>query len=249
MGNKIDLWLVDPETVNERTLLQASRGLLSDCELARGNRFHSALHRRDYLITRWLARTVLSEKLALPAHSLQFGANAYGRPHVVTHPKMSFNISHTSGLIALAIAREGEFGVDVERLSTGRVTPQLAEYCFAASERAALRATSTIGFDEEFFRYWTLKESYVKALGTGLSIGLDTFSFDLRNVGSIEFTPPVGSADVSIPRFCLLRPFSGYLCAICVRLCPQPFSLNAWNVVPLISKTAFDVTLLRHSTT
>lgn len=246
LANSVNLWFVDPDNVSGATL-HAAADLLSPDELARGKRFRLPILRRDYLITRWLVRTILSERLSVPARALRFGSNAYGRPYLPTHPELSFNISHTNGLIALAVAQAGEIGMDIERLQTDRATPKLADECFAASERAALHSVTPDSFDEMFFTYWTLKESYIKALGTGLSTALDTFSFELGNPKSIGFTPSQ-SPDLYAPHFWLIGPRPTHLCAVCVRLSPQELALNAWDVVPLVSTTALDLTVMRRST-
>lgn len=247
MANSIDLWFVDPGTTNSE-LLHAAADLLSADEVARGTRFRLPVLRHDYLITRWLVRTILSERLSVPARALRFGSNAYGRPYLLSHPELTFNISHTDGLIALGVAPAGEIGLDVERLQTGRATPQLADYSFAASERTALRSVARDSFDEAFFTYWTLKESYIKALGTGFSTALDSFSFEVGTERSIGFTPSPQNADLYAPHFWLMRPRSTHLCAVCLRLCPQELSLNAWNVLPLVSTTALDLAVMRRST-
>jgi 4'-phosphopantetheinyl transferase len=246
LANSIDLWFVDPDTACSASL-QAAAELLSPDELARANGFRFPVLRRDYLITRWLVRTILSERLSVPGWRLLFGSNAYGRPYLLTHPELSFNISHTNGLIALAVAQAGVVGLDIERLRTDRASPKLADY-FAASERAALRSVAPESFDEAFFTYWTLKESYIKALGTGLSTALDSFSLELRNAKSIGFTPSPQNADAYAPHFWLITPRPSHLCAVCLRLCPQALSLNAWNVVPLVSTTALNLTVIRRST-
>ncbi|TCK33790.1 4'-phosphopantetheinyl transferase [Paraburkholderia sp. BL8N3] len=248
LNNTIDLWFVDAETIGDRAFQQDAEAILSQDERARRDRFRFPKLRRDFLITRWLVRNILSERLSVPARDLRFGTNAYGRPFLVAYPELSFNISHTDGLIALAVAQTGEIGMDVERLQTGRATSALADYSFAASERAALNAIAAEEFDEAFLTYWTLKESYIKALGTGLSTPLDSFSFSVEDEKSIGFKPPVQIADGSPPHFWLLRPRRTHLCAVCVRHASPPFTLTACNVTPLNSKSAFDVTVLRCST-
>ncbi|CAB3745723.1 4'-phosphopantetheinyl transferase family protein [Paraburkholderia solisilvae] len=248
VNHNVGLWFVDPEAVDLPALLHANGGVLSPDELARGDRFRAPVHRRDHLITRLLVRTVLSQRLSLAAHTLRFGTNAHGRPYLLAQPDLSFNVSHTDGLIVLAIAQAGEVGVDVERLQTDRATWRLAEYCFAADELAALRRVAPDRFDETFFSYWTLKEAYLKARGTGLSTALDSFSFDLDDTHRIGFSAPAGADRDHATHFWLLRPFPMHLCALCVRLCPQPPSLNAWNIaLPDTAGAALNPAVLRQS--
>ncbi|MFC0694345.1 4'-phosphopantetheinyl transferase family protein [Paraburkholderia humisilvae] len=246
LPNYIDLWFVDPDTVDNAAIQQITRGLLSADELAQSNRFRFPILRRDYLITRWLVRTILSERLSVPGQALHFAANRYGRPYLPSFPDLSFNISHTSRLIVLAVAAEVEVGVDVEHIQTDRATPNLAEYSFAVSERAALRSVAPNNFDHAFFSYWTLKESYVKALGTGLSTALDSFSFSLEQPATISFTSD--TVDPTPPHFWLLQPSSTHLCAICVRRWSQQLLLRAWTVVSLTSRVPTNVIVLRRST-
>lgn len=247
VNNTIDLWFVDAETAGDSAFQQQAEAILSEDERARRDRFLFPKLRRDFVTTRWLVRSILSERLSVPARELRFRTNAYGRPFLVAYPDLSFNISHTEGLIALAVAQRGAIGMDVERLQTRRATSALADFSFAASERIALNAIGAEEFDEAFFTYWTLKESYIKALGTGLSTPLDSFAFSVEGDKSIGFAPPPQIADDTPPHFWLLRPRPTYLCALCVRHASPPFTLRACNVTPLDSKSAFDVAVLRCS--
>jgi len=247
MQQGIDLWFVEPGRINSVTLLNAYRDLLTDDEHERGACFHFAKHRRDYLITRALVRTVLSRRIGLPPQALRFEVNAYGRPYLRQRPELSFNLSHTDGMIMLAIAGDGEIGVDIEQLGTRRATQELAEHCFAPREAAALRMVDTSRRDEIFFSYWALKESYVKACGLGLSLPFDGFEFDLTQAQSIEFLPPRDRPTDRLIHFWLLRPSVAHLCAVCALCCRHIPLLNARYVVPLVSEKSFDIPLLRSS--
>lgn len=247
MHNAIELWFVDPRVIDMNALSAIYEGLLSDDERSKKDRFLFAPLRRDYLLTRALARTVLSEKLSIPAPELRFGANEYGRPHVLGHPRLSFNISHTDGLIVLAVAQMGEIGVDVERLGTGRASSQVAEFSFTAEEAAALRACAPAQRDEAFVSYWTLKESYMKARGTGFATSPSSFAFDLSTERAIRFIPPRDDTGDSSTHFCLFQPLDSHLCALCVRSCIALPLLTAWNTVPLVTQHALTLRVLRRS--
>lgn len=79
-------------------------------------------------------------------------------------PAVCFNVSHTEGLVALALAPL-DVGVDVERVRTADA--DLRNYIAASDERAHVHS------DEDFFRLWTAKESLVKAEGTGFDVKPD----------------------------------------------------------------------------
>lgn len=248
-AKRIDLWFVEPGTITSVALLNAYRNLLSDDEQARCARLHFAGHRHEYLITRALVRTVLSQLVTLPARTLRFADNAYGRPSLIQWPELSFNVSHTDGMIALAVAENGQIGIDIERLGTRRSTQNLAQHCFTRREVIALQAIDPSRFDTTFFSYWTLKESYVKACGLGLSLPLDSFEFDLTRTPSIGFLPPEDRPSDKSMRFWLLKPGVDHLSALCA-LCPHHVPLlNARRVVPLVSEKSMDVATLLLSPT
>jgi 4'-phosphopantetheinyl transferase len=160
-----------------------ARRLLSDDERQRADRFVNAADRRTYTLAHALARTALSAHAPTPPTEWRFDLNPYGCPSVVDAqagtPRLSFNLSHTAGLVAVAIARGRPVGVDVERVDR-RVSDGVAERYFAPAEVAALHALPAAEQPRAFFDYWTLKEAYIKARGLGLAIPLDAFAFTLR---------------------------------------------------------------------
>jgi 4'-phosphopantetheinyl transferase len=244
MQNEIDLWFTDPTAIAP-AVLDAYRELLTEEERARWARFHFDRHRQSYLATRALVRTVLSQRVGLPPHALRFGENGYGRPYLLQYPELSFNLSHTAGMIVLAMHGEGEVGVDIENLHTKRATQNLADYCFAPLEVAALRMAQPARRDETFFHFWTLKEAYIKARGMGLSLPLDSFAFDLADAGRIGFQPPPDRPADTSAYFCLMQPAPTHLCAVCSLKGNAAAVPKARWVTPLVSETAFDPLVLR----
>ena len=81
-----------------------------------------------------------------------------------------------------------EVGVDVEDVARDTETVEIADRFFSPFEAAALRALPPARHRERFFSYWTLKESYIKARGMGLSLPLELFSFHLDDGPAIAIS-------------------------------------------------------------
>ncbi len=90
-----------------------------------------------------------------------------------------FNLSHSGMYVAAAFGTE-DIGVDVELMRTGK--QKIAQRFFAEDERKYLEKCWT---DEAFTGIWTRKEAYIKAVGTGIAMSLDSFFHDGRTGGRI----------------------------------------------------------------
>jgi 4'-phosphopantetheinyl transferase len=156
--------------------------LLSAEERERWQRYRVEDARLQYLVGRALVRTTLSRYADVPEDAWEFSLNRYGRPDVAkpeTHRDLRFNLSHTEGLVACAIARDAALGVDVENIARRVEVAALAPRVFAPAELASLAGIPPEEQRDLFFCYWTLKEAYIKARGKGISLALDGFAFDL----------------------------------------------------------------------
>lgn len=160
--------------------------LLSDQERAQQQRFLPPAKRQEYLVTRILVRSVLGEALGVAPQALQFVSNDWGRPAVVPNlmpEPIYFNVSHTEGLIVCLVSTEGEVGVDTESFARAPDLLALAPDVFSAKELSDLAALPLKDQGQRAVVLWTLKESYIKARGMGLSIPLDKFSFCFESGG------------------------------------------------------------------
>lgn len=168
------LWWVRPEAyqVNEADLR-----LLSDEERAQQQRFIPPPKRHEYLVTRLLVRTVLGQALGVAPESLTFTANEWGRPELSVPSALRFNVSHTEGLVVCLLSWAFEVGVDTELMSRAPRILGMAPRVFAPLELSELQALPGDRHEERAVTLWTLKESYIKARGRGLSLALDGFAF------------------------------------------------------------------------
>ena len=214
------LWSARPGAFADAAQLQRLRAILTDEERARADRYRFARDRRASLVTRALVRVTLSRYCDVPPARWRFRTNRHGRPEVAAPVSpLRFNVSHTRGLVVCLVGRERELGVDTECLDRGRRWLDLAERFFAPAEARALRGVPAARRPLRFLEYWTLKESYVKARGRGLTLPLSGFRFDLparsRDGIGIRFTPAVED-DPARWQFTLDRLGAGHVVATAV---------------------------------
>jgi 4'-phosphopantetheinyl transferase len=155
-------------------------GILDHEERERAARFHFELDRREFIAAHALLRSMLTFYLDRPAPAWRFSTDASGKPALAGDTALNecqFSLSHTRGLVAAAIASHGKLGVDVEKIDLAKADLSVANTYFAPSEIVILQRTSEAERPNLFFRLWTLKEAYLKAIGTGLDTALDSFAF------------------------------------------------------------------------
>jgi 4'-phosphopantetheinyl transferase len=195
--DEIHLWFIpqrlEHDSQENEWVLQFE-ALLSHEEQHRYQRFQFAADRRRFLLTRAAIRTLLSlyDSLQQP-YSWQFGRNLHGRPELVPEPAhqlatLSFNISHSDGVIVIAFSAEGRVGVDIESIDITRRSIDLAKRYFSPAEYLALVKLPIEEQEQRFFDLWTLKEAFVKACGAGLKIPLRWFTFLFPSAQQVTVT-------------------------------------------------------------
>lgn len=97
-----------------------------------------------------------------------------GKPSLAGHPGIHFNLSHTDGM-ASCIVSDRECGIDCENVREYR--PKVMRRAFSEREREMVESAADSERDLLFFRLWTLKEAYVKALGSGISYPMNKAEF------------------------------------------------------------------------
>jgi phosphopantetheinyl transferase len=157
---------------NGRAVSDQLYDLLHSDEKIRSKRFATWDLRHRFITGRGALRSVLSmiEAGTVPETDWRFGSSANGKPYIQTpkSPTRSFNLSYANDLIAVAVSKEVEVGVDIE---ISQVIPQgdLPWHLFSDDEQRLLRATSASDLPPVFLRLWTLKEAIAKRTGQGFS--------------------------------------------------------------------------------
>lgn len=146
-----------------------------------------------YLASHCLLRSLLAAELAIPPEKIQMCERPGGRPELadtLSTTGWRFNLSHTRGAVGVALASHGmAVGVDIESIDRKPKTIDLADRFFSQAE--ALEIARDSKKDRLFLRYWTLREAFVKALGTGLAFPLSSISFSWNDKdNSVCFRAP-----------------------------------------------------------
>jgi len=218
----IDLWLVFYDDIEDERILADMGALLSGAERDRQGRFRFADDRKRYLVTRALVRSALSHYAAVDPRAWVFSKNEHGRPFILDpHPDargLRFNVSHTRGLVALAVGRERELGVDVENIATRKISLEVANSFCSPREAFDVAGTPAARMHGRLFEYWTFKESYVKARGMGLSLPLDKFTFHFPHARAVRIDiDPALDDHADRWSFWQYRPGTDYLLALCAQ--------------------------------
>lgn len=181
--DSVHIWLKPLKTDDEDAVITTARSLLAPAELAHGELFTQTAARHRYFQVRTFVRECLAGYAGQPPQELIFEKTPQGKP-LLANAALSFNLSHTGELLALAISRELRVGIDLEPVSTRRNWRGIAERYFHREEFAALMAWPEPCRTQAFYRWWTLKEAFLKARGTGIATGLEkaVFSFDATQI-------------------------------------------------------------------
>ncbi len=170
---------------------------------------HQNRRHQEHILGRTLLNMGLQREYALFLSQLTVKTGMYGKPYLEGHPEIQFNISHCDGLAA-CVVHNRDVGLDVEAIRpfSGRLVKKM----LTKEELAWLNGRELT--PELFFRYWTLKESYLKARGTGLAASMKEISCFWTADGAVESS----SDDYDFYQTCL---WGTHLLALCIKRGPD----------------------------
>lgn len=181
-----------------------SLATLSRFEHERAARFVFERDRRRYLASHCALRQLLSTRIGTAAEQLVFDDGPFGKPALRNPPHCAFNLSHSEDVAVVAMADQGEIGVDVEMLRPMPDAIELARENFSAAECAELAVTPAEHQSLAFLLGWTRKEACLKAIGSGLSITPNMFTAGLTlEPRIVRIATPAGAVSVLVQS---LRP-------------------------------------------
>lgn len=207
------LWLLDLKTLAAAS--RKFRELLAEDELQRAGRFHFERDRNCYTITRAVLRVILAGPTAIRPRDLRFCYSDRGKPQLKDFGgSLAFNVSHSGDRALIAVSHHRQVGVDVERIREDFDIRAIAQRFFSEREQEELFAMRDEDQFRGFFQCWTLKESFIKALGEGLSHPLRQFDVSFQPGSEVSLCTRPDPGDAANWKMWSLDAGPGYAAAI-----------------------------------
>jgi 4'-phosphopantetheinyl transferase len=188
-GRDVHLWSFDLNLPAAE--IKKYKNTLSEDEVARADRFYFEKDQNQSIITRGCMRAILALYLKTKPAQIEFSYNTYGKPvlaadslhpglHAGLREGLSFNLSHSHEIGMLAVAQAYPVGIDIEFIREDLDYLEIARRFFSPHEVSDLEGLPKNAQKEAFFHCWARKEAYIKAVGGGLSVPLDSFDVSLK---------------------------------------------------------------------
>lgn len=198
---------IDDFNLNQE-LFRYSMNFISEERVQKVRNLRFAEDKIRSILGELLVRIMLRETWGIENKQIQFEHNKFGKPRLKNIPQLHFNISH-SGQWVTAAMDEYALGLDVEQIKP--MDMGIAERFFSQVETQYIMSQSPEQRLTSFYRIWTLKESYIKAVGKGLSIPLDSFAFEFIDDG-VFLNDSTSEAEWL---FRVYEELPGYVLAVC----------------------------------
>lgn len=149
------------------------------------DKYHNKKDKIRSLIGDILIRNIIIKELNIQNNYITFDKNKYGKPYLLNYPKFNFNISHSEEYVACAVD-DKPIGIDIEKIKIIKYE-EITERFFTEEElKYILREDLENDKQSKFYEIWTLKESFIKCCGKGLSIPLKSFSINVDKYKNIS---------------------------------------------------------------
>lgn len=156
--------------------------LLSPDEIDRANKFRFPQHRRRFIAARGILRELLGNYLQISPDNLEFEYGDRGKPRLAVSmgdSSLQFNISHSQEYALYGFTNDHPIGVDLEYLREMEDVAKIAERFFSPQESKLIASLHSEQQQRVFFKLWTTKEAFLKAIGTGLAGSLASLDISL----------------------------------------------------------------------
>ncbi|MEO5910058.1 MAG: 4'-phosphopantetheinyl transferase superfamily protein [Pelobium sp.] len=145
--------------------------LISEEEMEKSSRFVHLKHQNSYLLSRLVLKILLAKYLNCQPETIYILKGTNGKPYI--KEDIYFNISHSGDWILLAFSTH-EIGIDIEYINPDQMTEELLNHVFHPKELKMIKESKKP--IEEFYRFWTRKEAFLKKTGKGINANLNAIN-------------------------------------------------------------------------
>lgn len=177
-----EIFVIDIEENISNDLYQDLYNIISDERKDKVKRYKFEIDAKRCVYAGALVQYLACYKLDIYNKDIHIVKNQYGKPYFYDISNQYFNVSHSGKWVVCGWGQH-EIGVDVEVVDDMDI--DIAKRFFAKSEYKLLMEKNKEEQKQLFFDLWTLKESYIKYMGIGLSIPLNSFEFIIRD-GNVD---------------------------------------------------------------
>lgn len=165
--------------------------LLSEEEKKEINKIKVPVVRNRRVISKAIVKNIISMYLGLNIHKIKFSYNQFGKPVLsedINFPGLNFNISHSGSLGMIALVKNNQIGIDLEQIIELADLDDIISLCFSKHEQHLFNSLSGLEKTKLFYKIWTGKEAFIKAIGKGFSFPLQNITFTLNNNKEIRIS-------------------------------------------------------------
>jgi 4'-phosphopantetheinyl transferase len=235
--NEVHVWsyLLDAENPD----MDFFYNLLTEDEKTEINKIKIRKVRNQKVISKAIVKNILSKYLGVTINQIKFSYNKFGKPVLpadINLQDLNFNVSHSGELGIIALTKKYKIGVDVERIAELADIDDIIQMCFSKDEQRLFHGVKDPEKTTLFYRIWTGKEAFVKAIGKGFSFPLKNISFKLNHNKEIVISDiievPENLNDWQIYNF---NPQENYSSAVVVNLNSFLIRKFEWNQAEILN--------------
>jgi len=163
--------------------IQMLNQMLSIDERIRAERFNFERDRRRFTAARGILRRILGTYLTVEPSAVRFCYGRNGKPRLADtygNGEICFSLSHSQGIALYGFSRGRQVGVDIESIRDFPEMGEIARQFFSVNENEVFNGLPKSKKVYAFFKCWTRKEAFIKAIGDGLSYPLDMFDVSVH---------------------------------------------------------------------
>ena len=229
LDNEIHIWsaiLDQPDTI-----VDGYYSILSDNEQRKVNKYKSKKLRNEQIMSMGLLRVLIAKYTNYSLNEINFLYNEFGKPFLSPDSKgnkLSFNLSHSGNIAVFVFSRNREVGIDVEKIKELTDMEGVVDLCFSESEKKWFNNLPPYKKEEMFYKIWTDKEAYIKAIGKGLSFSPNNISLEQRSDDELFFKEIIGDENLSRWKLVTFNPHPGFISSIVV----EGFTIEYFSLDP-----------------